>query len=246
MDYRKHYAKLISTRINLKREKSKVDYYESHHIIPRCLGGSDDKDNLILLTAREHFIAHRLLNKMYPGEKGLLWAVLFLCGKFSKSNDTRITNRVYEKLRRESSEQRIKQAEHEDCLPIMMNFKVKREICNTLRPVQRMGEKISKRQLTSINLLLGNLIGAAMLDCSLTYPRSRSLVFSNKKVSVHSILRAEEILLRLGYIESVLIDSTSPLAKRKRCKVTPSGKLLLDFEACSVACKEEMERCLAS
>lgn len=39
----------------------KFDNSEQHHIIPRCIGGSDDADNLIYLTYQEHFTAHRLL-----------------------------------------------------------------------------------------------------------------------------------------------------------------------------------------
>lgn len=45
--------------------------YEEHHIIPRCMGGGDTKDNLVLLTIREHFTAHILLAKSYP-ENGKL------------------------------------------------------------------------------------------------------------------------------------------------------------------------------
>lgn len=41
-------------------------YHETHHIIPRCLGGSDEKDNLIELTAQEHFIAHKMLKEENP------------------------------------------------------------------------------------------------------------------------------------------------------------------------------------
>lgn len=37
------------------------EYYERHHIIPRCKNGSDDEENLIDLFAREHFVAHKLL-----------------------------------------------------------------------------------------------------------------------------------------------------------------------------------------
>lgn len=40
---------------------SKGEYKERHHIIPKCIGGTNDKDNLIDLYAREHFIAHKLL-----------------------------------------------------------------------------------------------------------------------------------------------------------------------------------------
>jgi hypothetical protein len=42
-------------------------YTEKHHIIPSSLGGSNAKDNLVALTAREHFICHLLLTKMTVG-----------------------------------------------------------------------------------------------------------------------------------------------------------------------------------
>ena len=42
-------------------------YFEKHHIIPKSLGGSNRKGNLVKLTAREHFICHRLLVKMVEG-----------------------------------------------------------------------------------------------------------------------------------------------------------------------------------
>ena len=52
-------------------------YTENHHIIPSCMGGSNKKDNLIRLTAREHFICHLLLVKMTTGrEKNKLWYAL--------------------------------------------------------------------------------------------------------------------------------------------------------------------------
>jgi len=54
---------LIESRQNLNRTKRIGDGYEIHHIIPKSLGGSDNKENLVLLTAREHYIAHWLLYK---------------------------------------------------------------------------------------------------------------------------------------------------------------------------------------
>ena len=45
--------------------KLKADYYERHHIKPRCLGGSDREQNLIKLSAREHYIAHWILSKCF-------------------------------------------------------------------------------------------------------------------------------------------------------------------------------------
>jgi len=43
-------------------------YYERHHIIPKSLGGSDGQQNLVKLTAREHFVCHLLLVKCVYGE----------------------------------------------------------------------------------------------------------------------------------------------------------------------------------
>ena len=58
------YLELISTRLMLDRIKGADVYYENHHIIPKSLGGKNDKHNMILLTAKEHYIAHLLLTEM--------------------------------------------------------------------------------------------------------------------------------------------------------------------------------------
>ena len=42
-------------------------YCEMHHIVPRSLGGSDDVDNLIRLTARQHFVVHWILSRALGG-----------------------------------------------------------------------------------------------------------------------------------------------------------------------------------
>jgi hypothetical protein len=49
----------------MENRKKGETYYETHHIQPESLGGSNDKSNLVLLTAREHYIAHFLLYKHY-------------------------------------------------------------------------------------------------------------------------------------------------------------------------------------
>lgn len=63
MNYSKLYDDIIKNR---QRCPLKNGYTEKHHINPKCLGGKDTKDNLVLLTAREHFICHYLLIKIYP------------------------------------------------------------------------------------------------------------------------------------------------------------------------------------
>jgi len=67
MNYETKYCSLVETRKKLNR-KRKEGYYEAHHIIPKCIGGDNSKDNLVLLTPKEHYIAHLLLTKMYEGK----------------------------------------------------------------------------------------------------------------------------------------------------------------------------------
>jgi hypothetical protein len=45
-------------------KKALSGYFECHHITPRSLGGKDSPENLVLLTAREHVIVHRLLPRI--------------------------------------------------------------------------------------------------------------------------------------------------------------------------------------
>lgn len=63
--YSTFYFSIINNALQQSRKKSKNFYFESHHIIPKSLGGSDLPENLVLLTAREHFICHWLLTKMF-------------------------------------------------------------------------------------------------------------------------------------------------------------------------------------
>jgi len=71
----KEYNALIEKRNNQILIRSKKVCTENHHIIPRCMGGNDLSDNMVLLTAREHFFAHVLLCKRYPKQYGLLKTV---------------------------------------------------------------------------------------------------------------------------------------------------------------------------
>ena len=65
--YRRWYYEIIKHAQSLNRIKSKSTYYEQHHIIPKSANGTNSKDNLVLLTPREHFICHWLLIKFTSG-----------------------------------------------------------------------------------------------------------------------------------------------------------------------------------
>jgi len=79
MDYHKIYYTIIDkARIEQRKKKNGI-YYEKHHIIPKCCGGTDNRLNMILLTAREHFICHWLLHLMHPNNDKLLMAFSMMC-----------------------------------------------------------------------------------------------------------------------------------------------------------------------
>ena len=79
-----------------------LDYSENHHIIPKCMGGSNDESNLTRLTYREHYMVHHLLIKMHPAHSGLNYG--FLC-MLRKHNEGRIlTARMYQTIKENFSQ----------------------------------------------------------------------------------------------------------------------------------------------
>lgn len=99
MNYKKHYDLLIER----SRNRVLTGYIEKHHIIPRCLGGTDNKDNLAILTPEEHFLAHQLLVKIYPNSPPLINAAVIMTTHHTKQ---RTNNKLFGWLRRRASEYR--------------------------------------------------------------------------------------------------------------------------------------------
>lgn len=105
MNYRKIYESLIEKRKNEIFE----GYGENHHILPKCLGGSDDPSNIVRLTAKEHYIAHLLLCKIHskgPNHWKMVKSFVMM-GFISKNQNRykpeRATSRLYENLRKDFS-----------------------------------------------------------------------------------------------------------------------------------------------
>lgn len=63
------YTRIYYTIIEQAKSRTISTYTETHHIIPKSLGGTNKKENLVELTAREHFICHWLLTKMVESTK---------------------------------------------------------------------------------------------------------------------------------------------------------------------------------
>lgn len=93
MNYIDHYNTLVSNAQNRNLDI----YTESHHIVPRCMGGTNDANNLVDLTPEEHYVAHQLLVKIYPDNYKLVnAAVMMTVGSSGKRNN----NKLYGWLRR--------------------------------------------------------------------------------------------------------------------------------------------------
>lgn len=100
MNYTKIYNSLINTRQQLKRTKHQDGLLESHHIHPKSLGGTNNISNLVLLTPREHYVAHWLLYKIHQKKDKAKMAYAFF--KMCQRNPTQtrnISSKQYERAK---------------------------------------------------------------------------------------------------------------------------------------------------
>jgi len=110
MDYKKLYDSIIANakekEIDREILKSQGQYFERHHIIPKSSGGSEDKDNLVLLEAREHFICHWLLYKINPCSSNAFswWMMSTDTGKKNHPGRAKSNSRQYSYARKAFSE----------------------------------------------------------------------------------------------------------------------------------------------
>jgi ribosomal protein L37AE/L43A len=102
VNYQKLYNLIVEQAKNADRKKGLEIYYESHHIIPKCLGGTDKKENLVLLTAKEHFLCHKLLVEIYPSNSKLLYALWGMSNQKNAKQKSRYQGsaREYERVRK--------------------------------------------------------------------------------------------------------------------------------------------------
>ena len=117
MNYKKIHDEIIargqSRAITRKAANNLLGgYCEEHHVIPKCFfkddskddsigwleGDPNDKNNLVFLSAREHYIIHQLLVKIYPGNKQISFACFMMTwDKYGH----RVNNRLYEWVKKQ-------------------------------------------------------------------------------------------------------------------------------------------------
>jgi hypothetical protein len=100
MDHKRIYNEII----NRRKVLTPNGYIERHHIIPKCIGGLDDKSNIVSLTAREHYICHLLLAKIYPCQKTLYALWMMQCGAKQHKRPNIRNGKMYEWARKKFAE----------------------------------------------------------------------------------------------------------------------------------------------
>ena len=100
--YKSWHDAIIKKALNRKIK----GYSEKHHILPTSLGGLNNKDNIVRLTAKEHFIIHMLLCKFTKGNAyyKMLYAFKSMCQLINSNHkrDYKITSKIAEKLKLEA------------------------------------------------------------------------------------------------------------------------------------------------
>jgi len=81
VNYVAHYDRLIARA----RCRELAGYTETHHVLPRSMGGGDEPENLADLTPEEHYVAHQLLVKMHPSAPRLAVAAALMAKRCTGS-----------------------------------------------------------------------------------------------------------------------------------------------------------------
>lgn len=109
MNYHEIYRRLIERA----HGRVRVGSMEEHHVLPLCLGGGNEKYNLVMLTDPEHFVAHQLLVKIYPGNYKIAHAAQLMT---TSPHGKRVGNKLYGWLRTRLSEAKKLRGVPKECM----------------------------------------------------------------------------------------------------------------------------------
>lgn len=100
------YYRIVNRSFSEQRKRSDDTRYEAHHVIPKSIGGSDERCNIVLLTPREHYVCHRLLPKMvssklhYHKMMHALWCMINGNGRSKRYSPN---SKTFQRIREEVS-----------------------------------------------------------------------------------------------------------------------------------------------
>jgi len=127
------------------------------------MGGDNEKTNLVLLTAREHFIAHKLLCEIYPDNNKLFFAYRMMAIMISSEKNIRnynISSREYDIIKCKTSElvslQFKGKISHRKGKTITDDHKQKISIANKGKLLGKPRSEIVRQNLQKKNSGIGN------------------------------------------------------------------------------------------
>lgn len=158
MDYNRHYRLLIEKAKKENRSKSDGIYYEKHHIVMRSEGGTNNESNLVLLTPREHFVAHWLLHMEKPEEFNRALAFQ-LTGTINVLKDSKYTpsSRVIADIKERAAKLKSAEYKRRGYKPVPIPKSKRRQVGDYIT-TQEVKEKIKKSKKQAYGDKVGNLL----------------------------------------------------------------------------------------
>lgn len=154
--YTRWYNELIKKAFN--REKHLNAHYENHHIIPKSLGGSDDKTNIVSLTYKEHYIAHLLLTKMVISKDHFIkmsWALHRMTFSRSTSRSYEANRTRWSKFLKETFHpQRNQDLDYREKLSIAIEKSWQNDECRRIKTSNEMKEYHKNKKAEDLNSYL--------------------------------------------------------------------------------------------
>ena len=98
-----NYQKIYNSLVEYRQQNPANGYVEKHHILPKSMGGSDEAANLVVLTGREHWVAHLLLWKIHRNSQTVHACHMMAMRCKARGISKVRSSRMYETLRIEHS-----------------------------------------------------------------------------------------------------------------------------------------------
>ena len=215
MDYKKIHDSIIASAKNRNIGDS---YFELHHVIPKSMGGSNIKSNLVCLTAREHYLIHWLLYKIYKNKQ---MAFAWYRMTHGKSSVERYTSASFIYARKARSEEMSKlfngkklSEEHKEKLSIAKRGKTYSEIGRGESPL--IGRNLSEDHKRKVGI---TSLGRRHSD------ETRAFLSEGKKGNknpMYGKVVSEETRRKLS--EAARRNSGKPISEETRKKLSDSMK----------------------
>jgi len=91
-----NYSKIYTQLIERAKIRDLTCYTERHHIIPKCLGGLNNEENIVELSAREHYIAHLLLLHIHPNNDKIKYSFWMMS---HRNNGDYSSSKIYAEIK---------------------------------------------------------------------------------------------------------------------------------------------------